>query len=138
MTQIAVLSGIALWMTVGVYGLVGCIVKLDDAGLYLSLKGGDSAALRFQRSLGRAILKAAPYLMKGLSVAGTVAMFLVGGGILTHGVPALHHLIERWSHLAGTTVQPIASMALDGVTGLAAGAIVLLGYTGIRRILGKS
>ena len=135
MTQIAVLSGIALLMTVGVYGLVGCIVKLDDAGLFLSQKGGDSAAVRLQRRLGRAILKAAPYLMKALSIAGTAAMFLVGGGILTHGVPALHHLIENWSLAAGATLQPVASMAMDGVAGLAAGAMVLLGYTGIKRLM---
>ncbi len=135
LTQIAVLSGIALLMTVGVYGLVGCIVKLDDAGLFLSQKGGDSAAVRLQRRLGRAILKAAPYLMKALSIAGTAAMFLVGGGILTHGVPALHHLIENWSLAAGATLQPVASMAMDGVAGLAAGAMVLLGYTGIKRLM---
>ena len=135
MTQIAVLSGIALLMTVGVYGLVGCIVKLDDAGVFLSQKGGDSAAVRLQRRLGRAILKAAPYLMKALSIAGTAAMFLVGGGILTHGVPALHHLIENWSLAAGATLQPVASMAMDGVAGLAAGAMVLLGYTGIKRLM---
>ncbi len=135
LTQIAVLSGIALLMTVGVYGLVGCIVKLDDAGLFLSQKGGDSAAVRLQRSLGRAILKAAPYLMKALSIAGTAAMFLVGGGILTHGVPTLHHLIETWSLAAGAALQPVASLAMDGVAGLAAGAMVLLGYKGIKRLI---
>ncbi len=86
-TQLAVLVGIALLMTVGVYGLVACIVKLDDGGLHLSGRIGEGLLVRAQRGLGLAILKAAPWLMKALSVAGTAAMFLVGGGILTHGVP---------------------------------------------------
>ncbi len=106
-TQLAVLSGIAVLMTVGVYGLVGLIVKLDDMGLYLSRKAGAAAAL------GRGILLAAPWLMKSLSVVGTAAMFLVGGGIVVHGLPFMPH----W--------QGLASLALDGGTGLAVGALVL-------------
>ena len=90
----AVLVGIALLMTVGVYGLVAGIVKLDDAGLHLSRAAGAQAWAGFKRALGRGILRAAPWLMKALSVAGTAAMFLVGGGILVHGVPWLHHGIE--------------------------------------------
>src|SRR5499426_1630180 len=86
----AVLVGIALLMTVGVYGLVAGIVKLDDAGLYLSRRKGRAAAARIQRGTGVSILRAAPYLMKALGIAGTAAMFLVGGGILVHGIPALH------------------------------------------------
>ena len=74
-TQLTVLAGIAIIMTIGVYGLVAGIVKLDDAGLYLSRRAG-----RVSRAVGAAILKVAPYLMKGLSIAGTAAMFLVGGG----------------------------------------------------------
>ena len=109
-TQVAVLSGIAILMTVGVYGLVAGIVKLDDAGLYLSR----SAQARYARALGAAILRVAPWLMKGLSVAGTAAMFLVGGGILVHGIPPLHHLIESTGMLA--------SLALDAVAGIVAGA----------------
>jgi uncharacterized protein len=116
MTQVAVLSGIAILMTVGVYGLVAGIVKLDDAGLYLSRKPGDA-----ERALGAAILRAAPWLMKGLSVAGTAAMFLVGGGILVHGIPPLHHLVEG----AGM----LASLALDGAAGIAAGALALAAVT---------
>jgi len=135
MTQIAVLSGIALLMTVGVYGLVGCIVKLDDAGLYLSQRGGNGLAMRFQRGLGRGILRAAPYLMKGLSIVGTAAMFLVGGGILTHGIPAAHHLVGQWSLVAGAAMQPVMSLAIDGVAGLAAGALVLLAFSGFKRVL---
>ena len=93
-TRVAVLVGIALLMTVGVYGFVAGIVKLDDAGLHLSRSAGADAWAGFKRALGGGILRAAPWLMKALSVAGTAAMFLVGGGILTHGVPALHHGIE--------------------------------------------
>ena len=93
-TQVAVLVGIALLMTVGVYGLVAGIVKLDDAGLYLSRREGDAAVARIQRRVGASILEAAPLLMKGLSIAGTAAMFLVGGGILVHGIPGLHDWIE--------------------------------------------
>ena len=81
-------------MTVGVYGLVAGIVKLDDAGLHLSRAAGAQAWQAFKRALGRGMLAAAPWLMKTLSVAGTAAMFLVGGGILTHGCAPLHHAIE--------------------------------------------
>ena len=94
-TQVLVLTGIAVVMTVGVYGLVAGIVKLDDVGLYLSRRSGETAFARMQRGLGGAILAGAPWLMKGLSVAGTAAMFLVGGGILVHGIPPLHHAFER-------------------------------------------
>jgi len=117
MTQVAVLSGIALLMTVGVYGLVAGIVKLDDAGLHLNRRSGNTSFVRTQRILGAAILRAAPWLMKGLSVAGTAAMFLVGGGILVHGIPALHHL--------GESLGTLAAIALDGAAGLAAGALTL-------------
>ena len=133
-TQVSVLTGIALLMTVGVYGLVACIVKLDDGGLYLSQKAGDSAAVRLQPSVGRAILNAAPYLMKGLSVAGTAAMFLVGGGILTHGIPGAQVLIEQISLGAGAAMQSVASLALDGVAGILAGAVTLAGVTWVKRL----
>jgi predicted DNA repair protein MutK len=133
-TQVTVLSGIAVVMTAGVYGLVAGIVKLDDLGLYLSHQGGDGVAMRLQRSVGRGILKAAPYLMKGLSVAGTVAMFLVGGGILTHGVSAAHHLIAQWSVGAGATLAPVIPLLLDAVAGLLAGAAVLAVVMGVKRL----
>jgi uncharacterized protein len=131
-TQVTVLCGIAIVMTVGVYGLVAGIVKLDDGGLTLSRKGGDGNWPRFQRSVGARILKAAPYLMKGLSIAGTAAMFLVGGGILTHGLPALHHAIEALAQRIGTLpgaggfLKAIAPTLLDGVAGIVAGALALL------------
>ena len=117
--QVIVLSGIAIVMTVGVYGLVAGIVKLDDLGLWLTQKPGQVA-----RSVGGAILRAAPYMMKSLSVIGTAAMFLVGGGILTHGVPAVHHWIESVSQGAGAAAWLVPPL-LNGVAGVIAGALVL-------------
>ena len=117
--QVIVLSGIAIVMTVGVYGLVAGIVKLDDLGLWLTQKPGQIA-----RSIGAAILRAAPYMMKSLSVIGTAAMFLVGGGILTHGVPVVHHWIETVSQSAGG-VAWLVPVLLNGVAGVIAGAVVL-------------
>ena len=114
-TRVAVLVGIALVMTVGVYGLVAGIVKLDDFGQYLTLRKGG-----FQRSVGTTILAGAPWLMKFLSVAGTAAMFLVGGGILTHGIPPLHHWTEHIAAgggLAGTLVPMLVNAAVGAVAG---------------------
>ena len=110
-TQVSVLVGIALLMTVGVYGLVAAIVKLDDGGLYLSRQAGGGAWGRFQRGLGAGILKTAPWLMKGLSIAGTAAMFLVGGGILTHGIPMLHHAIEAVAAQVAQRATPCCGIA---------------------------
>lgn len=129
-TQVAVLCGIAVAMTVGVYGLVAGIVKLDDGGLYLSRRTGEGAWPRLQRSGGEAILWAAPWLMKGLSLAGTAAMFLVGGGILTHGFAPLHHLIETLTQQvatgAGAFLAALTPLLMDALVGLVAGALVLL------------
>jgi predicted DNA repair protein MutK len=146
-TQVAVLTGIALIMTVGVYGIVAGIVKLDDAGLYLSRKSGESAGVRMQRAIGEWVLRAAPYLMKGLSIAGTAAMFLVGGGILTHGIPAAHHLIEAIALRAGSVpgvgavLEFVTPALLDAIAGIVAGALVLLGVTAgakfLRSLRGK-
>ena len=133
MTQFTVLSGIAIVMTLGVYGLVGLIVKLDDGGLYLSRQAGDSLFSRFKRSTGRGVLAAAPYLMKGLSIAGTVAMFLVGGGILTHGVPNAHHWIESLTQAGGLALQPVLGLGFDAFVGVLAGALVLAGVTLVQR-----
>ncbi len=136
-TQVGVLVGIALLMTVGVYGLVAGIVKLDDFGLYLSRQA--SAA---RQSVGRAILAAAPWLMKALSIAGTAAMFLVGGGILTHGIPALHHAIEAAAQALAATpgvgglLGALAPLVLDGLTGIVAGALVLAVVLAVKRLLG--
>ncbi|MBR7196703.1 DUF808 domain-containing protein [Pseudomonas sp. CFBP13508] len=117
--QVVVMSGIAIVMTVGVYGLVAGIVKLDDLGLWLTQKPGQMA-----KRIGGGILSAAPYMMKTLSVVGTAAMFLVGGGILTHGVPVLHHWIEGVGAAAGSAGFAVP-MLLNGVAGIIAGAAVL-------------
>ncbi|AZD14632.1 DUF808 domain-containing protein [Pseudomonas chlororaphis] len=124
MQQVVVLSGIAIVMTVGVYGLVGGIVKLDDLGLWLTQKPGQVA-----KGIGSAILRAAPYMMKSLSVIGTAAMFMVGGGILTHGVPAAHHWIETVTAHTAEAVggfSLIMPTLLNAVAGIIAGAAVLV------------
>lgn len=133
-TQVAVLSGIAIVMTAGVYGLVAGIVKLDDGGLYLSRAAGQSAWAGLKRRLGHGILVSAPYLMKGLSVAGTAAMFLVGGGILTHGFAGLHHAVVALTAGMSSTLQPVAALGLDALTGLVAGAVVLAAVTLFQRV----
>ena len=139
-TRVAVLIGIALFMTVGVYGLVAGIVKLDDAGLYLARRPSGTAWDRMLRALGRGIVGGAPWLMKGLSVAGTAAMFLVGGGILTHGVPLLRHVVEDFGDEAahipavGTIVGPLAPMLLNALAGVVAGAVALAIVAGVRRL----
>ena len=127
-TQLLVLSAIAVIMTIGVYGLVAGIVKLDDAGLYLSQRGHI-----LEKRLGLAILWAAPFLMKTLSIAGTAAMFLVGGGIITHGIPWLHHRIEHVAEGLGF-IAPIVPTLLDGLCGLAAGMLVLVIISGIKKL----
>jgi predicted DNA repair protein MutK len=128
--KLTVLVAIALAMTVGVYGLVGAIVKLDDLGLWLSRKG---AALA---TLGRGLLVTAPLLMKFLSIAGTIAMFLVGGGILVHNIGPLHHFIEGVmpQGMTGTVVSTL----FNAVTGIAAGAIVLAAVQLFGKLRGKS
>jgi uncharacterized protein len=139
--QVLVLTCIAVIMTVGVYGLVGGIVKLDDGGMHLSQRSGETAFARMQRGLGGAILTGAPWLMRGLSVAGTAAMFLVGGGILVHGIPALHHTFERVADglpevpAVGDTLRLLTLAAFDAATGIIAGALVLGIVTGVRRVL---
>ncbi len=131
-TQLSVLVSISVAMTVGVYGLVAGIVKLDDAGLYLSQRQSSAA-----RSLGRGIVASAPWLMKGLGIAGTIAMFLVGGGILTHGIPALHHWIEEFSHRLGGVGGSLAPTLIDALVGVVAGALVVAVVTGIKKLLPK-
>ena len=119
-TQLAVLTGIALLMTVGVYGLVAGIVKLDDLGLYLSQRASAAA-----QGLGRGILALAPWLMKFLSVAGTAAMFLVGGGIIAHGVPWLHHLLQGWTEGMSGFAAGTVGMLFNAVVGVATGGVVV-------------
>jgi predicted DNA repair protein MutK len=126
LTQFAVLTAIAIVMTIGVYGFVAGIVKLDDGGLALTRRPGHTA-----QAIGRAILVSAPVLMKLLTIVGTAAMFLVGGSILVHGVPPLHHAIEalgaRLGEIAGIggLLRAVVPTAIDGVAGVAAGGVVL-------------
>jgi predicted DNA repair protein MutK len=124
-TRFAVMAAIAVVMTIGVYGLVAGIVKIDDLGLYLSRRAGAA------RAVGSAILRAAPWLMKGLSVAGTAAMFLVGGGILVHGFAPLRNAVE-----AAEVAAPahVVSIAASMFTGVLAGAFVLGFVTLVRRM----
>lgn len=133
MTRLLVMSGVAVLMTAGVYGVVAGIVKLDDLGLHLQ-RGGNAAL----RRLGDGILVAAPWLMKFLSVAGTAAMFLVGGGILVHGVhpvaEAVEHALGGFGGLAGTLLPPLA----NGLLGVAAGAVVLAGVTLARKLFARA
>jgi len=135
LTQVTVLTGIAIIMTIGVYGIVAGIVKLDDLGLYLSLRPGRFAHVR--RAVGRGILLTAPYLMKCLSIAGTAAMFLVGGGILTHGIPVIHHGIEVFSNGLPLPFSVVAPTLLDGVAGIVAGALALALVTVVKKVLPK-
>jgi len=138
--RVATLVAISMIMTIGVYGLVAGIVKLDDAGLYLSTREGDGN--RMQRGFGKAILWFAPFLMKTLSIVGTAAMFIVGGGILTHGV---HWIADHIASTAGVVAQipgigdiaaSITTMLLDSLVGLAAGAAVLVLVMLIKRLRG--
>jgi predicted DNA repair protein MutK len=130
LTQLSVLTGIAVVFTVGVYGLVAAIVKLDDAGLDLSRRTGAGVLAGLQRRLGAGILKAAPWLMRFLSVAGTAAMFLVGGGILAHGIPALDHWVE------GLGAGDLLPTLLNGLVGVVAGGLTVGLVTVGRRLLG--
>ena len=131
MTQVAVLVGIALLMTVGVYGLVAAIVKLDDLGLHLAAQANVAA-----RGIGRLLLLAAPKLMKTLSVVGTAAMFLVGGGILLHGLP-LSHALEHWAAGFGW-IGALFPMLANLLTGIVAGALALGIFKLGKRIAGKT
>lgn len=143
LTQVLTLSAIALLMTIGVYGLVAGIVKLDDLGLYLNKKEGKGVFTRFGRWFGGGLVNAAPYLMKGLTVVGTIAMFMVGGGILTHG---LHVVSEQFAHIAilvgelavvGPTFAYITPSLLNTLFGVIAGALALAFISGIQKVRGK-
>ena len=133
LTQLSVLTGVAVMMTVGVYGLVAGIVKIDDLGLYLSQRTSH-VAQHSQQALGRGLLRAAPFLMKSLTLLGTGAMFLVGGGILAHGWHVVGQGIEQLSAVTGTLVQPLANLGLTMLVGAVAGAATLLVVTLVQRL----
>ncbi|APX09185.1 hypothetical protein BWP24_23805 [Vibrio campbellii] len=135
-TQILVVSLIAVLMTIGVYGLVAGIVKLDDLGFYLERTSNGEG---LKAKLGGALVAFAPKLMKMLAIVGTAAMFLVGGGIVVHNVPAIHHLIEPIimdfrGHTIATAIVPTL---LNGVIGVIAGLVVVAAWTVIEKVRGK-
>lgn len=133
LNQVLVLSGIAIVVTVGVYGLVGVIVKLDDMGYWLADKSS-----RVAKAVGKGLLVLAPWLMKSLSVIGTLAMFLVGGGIVVHGIAPLHHAIEHFATAQGAIVAAILPMLLNLVIGFIIGAIVIAGVKLVAKMRGVS
>ena len=135
-TQILVVSLIAVLMTIGVYGLVAGIVKLDDLGFYLERTSNGEG---LKAKLGGALVAFAPKLMKMLAIVGTAAMFLVGGGIVVHNVPAIHHLIEPIimdfrGHTIATAIVPTL---LNGVIGVIAGLVVVAAWSVIEKVRGK-
>lgn len=133
--QVIVLVSIAIIMTIGVYGLVAGIVKLDDGGLYLAECQGKGLLPALKRKLGFAILGFAPYMMKTLSVVGTAAMFLVGGAILTHGISSVHHWIEGISNaLSNGFLQATVPALLNGAFGILAGAAALMVMSILKRL----
>lgn len=127
MDKLAVLVGISILMTVGVYGFVGAIVKLDDLGLYWMRAQGAGAAVL--RKIGADLLVFAPWLMKALTVVGTAAMFMVGGGILSHGIAPLHHAIESWPAFGGLT-----SAIANGLFGVLAGGVAVGVFSLIQKL----
>lgn len=133
LNQVLVLSGIALVVTVGVYGLVGVIVKIDDLGYWLAEK---SSAL--MQALGKGLLIIAPWLMKALSIVGTLAMFLVGGGIVVHGIAPLHHAIEHFAGQQSAVVAMILPTVLNLILGFIIGGIVVLGVKAVAKIRGQA
>ncbi|ABU76502.1 DUF808 domain-containing protein [Cronobacter sakazakii] len=132
LNQVLILSGIAVLVTLGVYGIVGVIVKLDDMGYWLADKRSALA-----RGVGKGLLVTAPWLMKALSVLGTIAMFLVGGGIVVHGIAPLHHGIEHWAQSLGGVGAAVMPTVLNLVLGFILGAVVLAVVSLIGRLRGK-
>jgi uncharacterized protein len=141
--QVTVVSAIALIMTVGVYGLVAGIVKLDDLGLHMMLKKGTSIYKQILRKIGAGILAFAPKLMWFLSVAGTAAMFLVGGSIIGHGIPVIHHMSETLVASVqnlpaiGGILKVISPMLVDAIVGLIIGALCVAGFMLVQKMLPK-
>lgn len=138
LNQVLVVSSLALIITIGVYGLVAGIVKLDDAGLYLLRKSVSGSFNSIQRFFGRLLLRIAPLLMKSLAIIGTIAMFLVGGGILVHSIPAIHHVVQNIIEWLATTVgqifNTIGPILIEGIVGIIAGGLVLLVVSLINKV----
>ena len=141
--QVIVVSAIAIIMTFGVYGLVAGIVKLDDLGLHLMLKKGSSFYKQLLRKVGEKLLAAAPYLMRLLTILGTAAMFVVGGSIIGHGIPVLHHFSEHHAEslralpYIGSFSTIVLPMLIDAIVGLMVGAICVALFEIGNKILPK-
>ena len=133
LNQVLILSGIALMVTIGVYGIVAVIVKVDDLGYWLQKK---QAALA--RTVGGALLVAAPWMMKILTVVGTIAMFLVGGGIIVHGIPLLHHPVENLGAGSSALLSTVMTNGANLIVGFIIGSIVLSLVNLVARVRGKS
>ncbi len=139
LTKVTVLSVIAVAMTVGVYGFVALIVKIDDIGLYLT-----EQATKFKQRIGRGLLAFAPILMKTLSVVGTAAMFLVGGGIINHAIPFVHHFTEDTVEYVqdiptmGSIVGSVTPMLMNLVVGILAGILVMIVVALVQKVWSKS
>ena len=131
-TQLAVLVAVSIAMTVGVYGFVAGIVKMDDAGLWLSRRAG-----AVSQAVGRFLLAAAPRLMKLLTVLGTAAMFLVGGGILAHGIAPLHHAIAHLAQGQAWLVAALIENGANALVGVVAGALVLAAVVAVQKLRGR-
>ncbi|HAE7876252.1 TPA_asm: DUF808 family protein, partial [Salmonella enterica subsp. enterica serovar 1,9,12:-:-] len=133
LNQVLVLAGIALVVTIGVYGLVGIIVKLDDMGYWLAEKRSVLA-----QGIGKGLLIIAPWLMKALSIIGTLAMFLVGGGIVVHGIAPLHYAIEHFAQQQSTFIAHTLPALLNLVLGFIIGVIVVALVKSVAKIRGVS
>lgn len=133
LNQVLILAGIAILVTIGVYGIVAMIVKIDDLGYWLREKSSSLA-----QAVGGFLLAMAPWLMKILTVVGTLAMFLVGGGIIVHGITPLHHAISEYSSGFNGLVSGLLSNGANLVLGFIVGAIVLLVVNLIAKVRGKS
>ena len=136
-TRFGVLAAVALLMTVGVYGLVALIVKMDDAGLWLMRRAGNGIVASLQHSLGETLLAVAPRMLKLLAVAGTLAMFLVGGGIVVHGIPLISAASAALAQTAGAasaTAGAVVPILFDAVAGVLTGALVLGVVLAVSRI----
>ena len=136
-TQVAAVIAVAIIMTVGVYGFVALIVKLDDMGLHLLQKTGQGAWLGLQHKVGKGLLLTAPILMKVLAIAGTVAMFLVGGGILAHGLPFMHGLEHSIEFYYGGFIAALGGWLANMVLGVVAGTLVLLAMTVFTKLFSR-
>ncbi|SCC26431.1 DUF808 family protein [Kosakonia oryziphila] len=133
LNQVLILSGIALLVTIGVYGLVGIIVKLDDMGYWLAERKGVLA-----QGMGKGLLVLAPWLMKTLSVVGTLAMFLVGGGIVVHGVTPLHHAIAHFVAGQHALMQMLIPVVANLFLGFVIGALVVAVVKGVTLLRGTA